>query len=95
MWANNRMFGYNFINIHLLSTCMYVYVPCRLKANFIIFPTMSGAVLGFEISNIESVIIRQGRLINFLIFLTVFEINLQFIKVVTVCGATINLKIST
>ena len=86
-------------NIHLLSTCMYVCVPCRLKANFIIFPTMFGAVLGFEINNIESVIIRQGRLLNFLIFLTVFSINLfngyNSSKLLLYAGPKINLQINT
>lgn len=78
---------------------MYVCVPRRLKANFIIFPTMFGAVLGFEINNIESVIIRQGRLLNFLIFLTVFAINLfngyNSSKLLLYEGPTINLQINT
>ena len=99
MCAKNRMFGYNFINVHRLSTCMYVYVRSRLKANFIIFPTISGAVLGFEINNIESVIIRQGRLLNFLIFLTLFAINLfngyNSSKLLLYAEPTINLQINT
>lgn len=79
---------------------MYVCVPRRLKANFIIFPTMSRAVLGFEIlNNIEFVIIRQGRLIDFLIFLAVFAINLfngyNSSKLLLYAGPTINLQINT
>lgn len=79
---------------------MYACVPRRLKANFIIFPTMSRAVLGFEIlNNIEFVIIRQGRLIDFLIFLAVFAINLfngyNSSKLLLYAGPTINLQINT